>query len=55
MIEAGDYTWENLAENLRQVKEATGADGFQSINGAMYSGERVWQTLTPIIRAYGGV
>ncbi len=54
MLEAGDYTWENLAENLRLVKEATGSDGFQSINGAMYSGERVWQTLTPIIRSYGG-
>ena len=28
--------------------------GLQSVNGALYSGERAWHTLIPIIRAYGG-
>lgn len=54
MIENGEYTWENLATSLATIVEETGVVGFQSANGALYSGERVWHTVIPMIRAYGG-
>lgn len=54
MIANGEYTWENFAAALATVSEETGVVGLQSINGALYSGERVWHMLVPIMRAYGG-
>lgn len=54
MLEKGEYTWENMAVALATIVEETGIVGFQSANGAMYSGERVWHTVIPMIRAYGG-
>jgi multiple sugar transport system substrate-binding protein len=54
MIANESYTWANLADALRTVTAETGVVGMQSVNGALYTGERVWHTLIPIIRAYGG-
>ncbi|MDI9641570.1 sugar ABC transporter substrate-binding protein [Geitlerinema splendidum] len=54
MIANGEYTWENLAAALATIVEETGVVGLQSVNGALYSGERVWHTIIPMIRAYGG-
>lgn len=54
MIANGDYTWESLATAMATITEQTGVVGLQSINGALYTGDRVWHTLIPIIRAYGG-
>lgn len=54
MLEKGEYTWETMAVALATIVEETGIVGFQSANGAMYSGERVWHTVIPMIRAYGG-
>ncbi len=54
MIQNDTYTWENLAVALKAIKDETGVVGLQSVNGGLYTGERIWHTLTPIIRAYGG-
>lgn len=54
MLANGTYTWENLAAALATITNETGTVGLQSVNGALYTGERVWHTLTPMIRAYGG-
>lgn len=54
MIANGEYTWENLAEALRVIKAETGFVGLESVNNALYTGDRVWHTLVPVIRAYGG-
>ncbi|MFZ4815472.1 MAG: ABC transporter substrate-binding protein [Phototrophicaceae bacterium] len=54
MIANGDYTWDSLSANLAAVHEATGVVGLQSINGGLYTGERVWQTIVPMVWAYGG-
>lgn len=54
MIENGEYTWENLAAALRVVVEETDNHGLETIDSGLYSGERVWHTLIPAIRAYGG-
>lgn len=54
MIENGEYTWDNLAVALATIVQETGVVGIQSVNGALYSGERVWHTVIPMIRAYGG-
>jgi multiple sugar transport system substrate-binding protein len=54
MIEKGEYTWDNLAVALKAIRDTTGIAGLQSINGALYNGERVWHTVIPFIRAYGG-
>ncbi len=54
MLENGEYTWENLAAALRTIREETDTVGLESVNNALYSGERVWHTLIPIIRAFGG-
>ncbi|MBK9123598.1 MAG: sugar ABC transporter substrate-binding protein [Chloroflexi bacterium] len=54
MLEKGEYTWDNLAAAMKAIREETGVAGLQSINGALYSGERVWHTVIPFIWAYGG-
>ncbi len=54
MIENGAYTWENLAVALKTIREEAGVAGLQSFNGGLYSGERVWHTVIPLVRAYGG-
>lgn len=54
MLENGNYTWETLAAGLTTIAESQDVVGLQSVNGALYNGDRVWHTLTPIIRAYGG-
>ena len=53
MIENGEYTWENLAEALRVIVSETGQNGLAPPDSGLYSGERVWHTLIPVIRAYG--
>src|SRR5690606_31354177 len=47
-------TWENLAASLKTIRDETGVAGLQSVNGGLYSGERVWHTVMPLVRAYGG-
>jgi multiple sugar transport system substrate-binding protein len=54
MIANGNYTWENLANALATVTAETEVVGLQSVNGALYTGERVWHTIIPLVRAYGG-
>lgn len=54
MIANGNYTWENLANALATVTAETEVVGLQSVNGALYTGERVWHTIIPMVRAYGG-
>lgn len=54
MIASETYTWENLAVALKTIREETGVAGLQSVNGGLYSGERVWHTVMPLVRAYGG-
>lgn len=54
MIANGSYTWDNLANALATITAETGVVGLQSVNGALYTGERVWHTIIPMVRAYGG-
>jgi len=50
----GDWTWETLRESAAQLADASnGRYGFESMDGQGYD-SRVWDTLVPLIRAYGG-
>ena len=54
LAEQGEWTWEALREAAAAVAEGQqGVYGFESVDGEGY-GPRVWHTLVPIIRAYGG-
>jgi multiple sugar transport system substrate-binding protein len=49
----GEWTWEALATAAQTIAEATDAYGLESYDGLGYA-ERVWNTLIPFIRAFGG-
>lgn len=55
LAEQGAWTWDALKEAAATMAETApaGTYGFESVDGQGYS-ERVWHTLMPIIRAYGG-
>ncbi len=52
-IAEGSWTWENFREVCKQIKDATGVWGFQTVDGAGYT-TSVVQNLLPIIRSFGG-
>ena len=52
-IAEGNWTWESFREVCKQIKDATGVWGFQTVDGAGFT-TSVMQNLLPIIRAYGG-
>ncbi len=52
LSERGEWTWEAFADASRQIREATGVYGFQTMDGQGYD-IRVWHTLVPILRSYG--
>lgn len=50
----GEWTWEAVRESAAQLADASnGRYGFESMDGQGYD-SRVWDTLVPLIRAYGG-
>lgn len=53
LFESGEWTWEKFAEVAKTIKDQTGVYGFQSFEGQGYNA-RIFHTLIPIIRAYGG-
>ena len=52
-IAEGNWTWETFREVSKQIKDATGVWGYQTVDGAGYT-TSVMQNLLPIIRTYGG-
>jgi multiple sugar transport system substrate-binding protein len=52
---ADAWTWQALATVAREITAVSPADiyGFESKDGAVYT-DRAWQTLIPMIWAYGG-
>jgi multiple sugar transport system substrate-binding protein len=53
LIATGEWTWENLAVAAKAITDMTDAYGFQSTDGALYTGN-FWATLIPIVRGFGG-
>lgn len=53
MVQDGTWTWENFRKVSKQIKDATGVYGFQTVDGGGYD-VRILHNLIPIIRAYGG-
>ena len=53
LIAEGNWTWESFREISKQIKDATGVWGYQTVDGDGYN-SRVLHTLLPIIRAFGG-
>lgn len=49
----GEWTWDALAAAAQTIAEETDAYGLESYDGLGYA-ERVWNTLIPFIRAFGG-
>ena len=50
----GNWTWDALREAAGQLADAgNGQYGFESMDGQGYD-SRVWDTLVPLVRAYGG-
>jgi multiple sugar transport system substrate-binding protein len=50
----GTWIWEQLKADAKALRDApAGVWGFETFDGQGY-GSRVWHTLVPIIRAYGG-
>lgn len=53
-VKDGTWTWEQLRADAKDLRDASsGIWGFETFDGQGY-GSRVWHTLIPIIRAYGG-
>lgn len=53
-VNDGTWTWEQLKSDAKALRDASsGVWGFETVDGQGY-GSRVWHTLVPIIRAYGG-
>jgi multiple sugar transport system substrate-binding protein len=53
-VKDGTWTWEQLRADAKDLRDASsGIWGFETFDGQGY-GSRVWHTLVPIIRAYGG-
>ncbi len=55
LLAKDEWTWAALAQSAKAIAEASppGTYGFESLDAGVYS-NRVWHTLVPIIRAYGG-
>lgn len=53
LIAEGNWTWDTFREISKQIKDATGIWGYQTVDGDGYN-TRVLHTLLPIIRAFGG-
>lgn len=55
LVAANAWTWEALAVTAREITAVSppGIYGFESKDGAVYT-DRAWQTLIPMIWAYGG-
>ena len=53
LAEQGAWTWETLKESAAAIADGSDAFGFESVDGEGY-GARVWHTLVPIVRGYGG-
>ncbi|MBN1412044.1 MAG: sugar ABC transporter substrate-binding protein [Spirochaetales bacterium] len=53
LLEKDTWTWAAFRESALKVKKATGVYGFQGTDGQMYDA-RIWHTLVPVIRSYGG-
>lgn len=55
LLAKGEWTWEALARAAKGIaaKAPKGSYGFESVDGGVF-GSRVWHTLIPVIRAYGG-
>ncbi len=51
----GEWTWEAFREASRAIAEATpaGTYGFEQSDGEGY-GARIWVTITPMLRSFGG-
>lgn len=52
-VAEGTWNWDTFREVSKQIKDATGVWGFQTVDGTGYD-TRVLHNLLPIIRAYGG-
>lgn len=53
-VKDGTWTWEQLKADAKSLRDSSsGIWGFETFDGQGY-GSRVWHTLIPIIRAYGG-
>jgi multiple sugar transport system substrate-binding protein len=48
----GAWTWEAFAAAAKKIKEKTGSYGYQTMDGVGYT-DNVWETIVPMIRAYG--
>ncbi|MDO5298220.1 MAG: sugar ABC transporter substrate-binding protein [Clostridia bacterium] len=53
LIAEDSWTWETFREISKQIKDATGVWGYQTVDGDGYN-TRVLHNLLPIIRAFGG-
>ncbi len=53
LIAEGNWTWESFREVSKQIKDATGVWGYQTVDGDGYN-TRVLHNLLPMIRAFGG-
>ena len=53
LIAEGNWTWESFREVSKQIKDATGVWGYQTVDGDGYN-SRVLHNLLPMIRAFGG-
>jgi multiple sugar transport system substrate-binding protein len=50
----GEWTWQKLAESAKKIAETQKIFGFESVDANVYKPGGFWNTLVPIIRAYGG-
>ncbi|HUZ16828.1 MAG TPA: sugar ABC transporter substrate-binding protein [Spirochaetia bacterium] len=53
LAQKGQWTWADFRQIAKTIKEKTGVFAYEGPDGEGY-GARVWYTLVPIIRAYGG-
>ena len=55
LLSKGQWTWQTLAEVANNIANSTPPEiyGFESLDAGVYD-DRVWNTLIPIIWAYGG-
>ena len=53
LVAKGQWTWEAFASIAKQIKAKTGTYGYQTMDGTGYT-DNLWETIVPMIRAYGG-
>jgi multiple sugar transport system substrate-binding protein len=55
LAERGEWTWERFREVAKATADATppGVYGFETVDGGGF-GPLVWNSITPLLRAYGG-